>query len=144
MIVLVDTSILSLALRREKPTGSRSPHSPAERLLLSELTRLITTEDVAVIGPIRQELLSGIRDEVNFVRLRKRLDEFPTVALRESDFDRAAQCYNLCRSKGVAGTPCDMLICAVALRASIPIFSRDTDFARYAAHLPIRLHEIPV
>ena len=38
----------------------------------------------------------------------------------------------------VTGT--DLLICAVAVRHGLKIFTTDTDFAAYARHLPIKLH----
>jgi hypothetical protein len=34
-----------------------------------------------------------------------------------------------------------MLICAMAHRLGLPIFTTDPDFSGYAKHLPIRLHE---
>jgi predicted nucleic acid-binding protein len=38
----------------------------------------------------------------------------------------------------VTGT--DLLICAVAVRHGLKIFTTDTDFAAYARHIPIKLH----
>jgi hypothetical protein len=57
MKVLIDTPIWSLALRREK-TLSRG-----EQALIAELNELINEVRVALIGPIRQELLSGISND---------------------------------------------------------------------------------
>ena len=64
MNVLVDTSVWSLALRRNKPRGTAE-----ER----ELTELIREGRVAIIGPIRQELLSGVKTLAQFRTLRDRL-----------------------------------------------------------------------
>jgi len=36
----------------------------------------------------------------------------------------------------------DLLICAIAYRHKLAIFTTDRDFDRYAKHLPIRLHEV--
>lgn len=58
--VLVDTSIRSLALRR------KCGQSEDEGLLVSELIDLIDDARVVMIGPIRQEILSGISSSSQF------------------------------------------------------------------------------
>lgn len=131
MRVLVDTSVWSLALRR----GRRTPH-PA----VDELRSLIDEGRVAVIGPIRQELLSGIRTAAIFARLRDELQAFPDETLETADFERAAEHFNLCRSRGVQGSNADFLICAAAERRGLAILTTDADFARFADVLPIELH----
>ena len=60
MKVLVDTSIWSLALRRH---GAISQEDQA---LVNGLSELINEVRVALIGPIRQELLSGISNQTQF------------------------------------------------------------------------------
>ena len=104
MNVLVDTSIWSLALRRSKIVVN---------VEMIELRRLIDDFEAAIIGPIRQELLSGIRDMKQFVFLRERLAAFPDLALKTADFEQAASYFNHCRVKGVQGSNTDFLICAV-------------------------------
>jgi len=52
----------------------------------------------------------------------------------------AARFFNLSRRKGVQGSNTDFLICAVAVRHRLAIFSTDKDFAQYAKYLPIVLH----
>lgn len=56
MNVLVDTPVWSLALRRRKPLP------PADRRVVDEFHELIAEQRVGIIGPIRQEVLSGILD----------------------------------------------------------------------------------
>jgi hypothetical protein len=131
MKVLVDTSVWSLALRRVR----RAPH-PA----VDELRSLIDEGRVAVIGPIRQELLSGIRTVAVFAQLRDELQSFPDETLETADFERAAEHFNLCRARGVQGSNTDFLICAVAERRRLAILTTDADFARFADVLPIELH----
>lgn len=92
------------------------------------------------MGMIRQEVLSGIREETAFTALQMLLAEFRSLEILPGDFDQAARFFNLCRSGGIAGTPVDMIICATAYRHSLPIFTTDGDFPLYARHLPIRLH----
>jgi len=54
-------------------------------------------------------------------------------------YEEAVRASNQCRRGGIAGSPVDLLMCAVALRYGWQIFTTDRDFARYAAVLPIQL-----
>jgi predicted nucleic acid-binding protein len=132
MRVLVDTSIWSLAFRR----GSNGTAGPVR-----ELRGLIADNRVQMIGPIRQEILSGIRDETQFKELEMRLSAFPDLPVAPEDHVTAARFFNLCRGKGIQGSNTDFLICAVAARHRLAIFTTDKDFSRYAKHLPIVLHK---
>lgn len=135
MRVLVDAPIWSLALRRR--TGDRSPD---EEALVAEWRVLVEERQGLLLGPVRQEVLTGIRDGVLFDRLRQALAAFPDQPILPADYVEAARCFNRCRAKGIAGTDIDLLLCAVSLRLGCPIFTTDGDFARYARVLPIRLH----
>lgn len=130
MKVLVDTSVWSLALRRR--TGSPAAH-------VAELRRLIDEGRVAMVGPVRQELLSGIRDAKAFERLRDQLRAFPDEPLDEQDFEQAARHFNACRAAGLQGSNTDFLLCATAERRGLPILTTDADFVRFARVLPIAL-----
>jgi predicted nucleic acid-binding protein len=131
MKVLVDTSIWSMALRR----GTRSASAEAE-----ELRNLIRDHRVQMIGPIRQEILSGIRSESQFRRLQRSLASFPDVTILTEDYVTAARFFNLCRSKGIQGSNTDFLICAVAVRNKSHIYTIDRDFTLFSEHVPIVLH----
>jgi predicted nucleic acid-binding protein len=109
--------------------------------MVEELTELIQEGRALLIGPIRQELLSGISDVRQFNTLRDRLRAFNDVSIHELDYERAAEFSNNCRQEGVQGSHTDFLICSVAAGNSAAIFSSDRDFIRYAKHLPITLHE---
>ena len=91
---------------------------------------------------IRQELLSGVTDRVQFNLLRERLEAFPDVPIHTGDYERAAACFNECRMRGIQGSNTDYLICALALRLDVPVFSMDRDFGRYAHVLGVRLHAV--
>lgn len=132
MKVLVDTSVWSLALRRGSP--------PADAGTVAELERLIEDFRVAMVGPIRQELLSGIRHPEQFEKLRDKLRAFPDLALTGDDFETAAGFFNLCRGKGIQGSNTDFLICAAAARRNMAIFTTDRDFLLYREHTGIKLH----
>lgn len=132
MNVVVDSTIWSLALRR-----AAQRHNPEE----GELAELVREGRVVLLGPIRQELLSGIRFPKQWTELRDTLRAFPDAPLTEEDFEEAAACFNRCRAKGVQGSNTDFLICAVALRRDLAVFTTDGDFARYAKVLGVKLHE---
>jgi len=133
MRVLVDTSIWSLALRR-----SEHAQNPAA----AELRRLIAIHLVEIIGPIRQELLCGVRDPAQFERLETHLGAFVDLPLLAEDYVTAAKFYNLCRGKGIQGSNTDFLICAAAVRHDLSVFTTDGDFTHFAKCLPIVLHEV--
>jgi predicted nucleic acid-binding protein len=131
--VLVDTSVWSLALRRVTPQADR---------WTEELSTLLDSKSAFLIGPIRQELLSGIRDPRQFEGVRQRLRGFPDMEIEEIDHESAADFYNRCRAVGIQGSHIDFLICAVAVRRKMSIFTTDRDFISFERVLPIRLHAI--
>jgi len=130
--VLVDTSVWSLALRRRR----NSNHEP----VTSALASLVEDGRVVIIGPIRQELLSGIKDRAQFERLREHLRAFPDMPLTTEDHEEAATFFNQCRDRGIQGSNTDFLICAVAVRNGFSIFTHDADFTHFAGVLPISFH----
>jgi predicted nucleic acid-binding protein len=134
-MILVDTSIWSLALRRRAAALSAE-----EERVVGEWARLVAEGMAALIGPIRQEILSGIRRIEAFRALRRTLLDFPHLNIAAEDYDRAAEFFKVCRAGGVTGGPIDMLISSVAYRHAIPVFAVDTDYVMYARHLPLRLH----
>jgi predicted nucleic acid-binding protein len=131
MNVLIDTSIWSLVLRRPRP--QTEPHA-------LELLQLIDELRAEMIGPIRQEILSGVREWTQFEALRDTLRAFPDLDIRVEDYERAAEFFNLCRKKGIQGSNTDFLICAVAEGRNLAIFTTDEDFESYQAHIPIQLY----
>ncbi|MCX5846014.1 MAG: PIN domain-containing protein [Deltaproteobacteria bacterium] len=135
MKVLVDTSIWSLALRRAGEISGE------DRVLVSELRELINEVRVAIIGPIRQELLSGISTKAQFDTLKEHLHAFEDLPISREDYDRAAAFFNTCRQSGIQGSQIDFLICSVAAGAGLPIFTLDQDFLLYVKLLPIILYK---
>jgi len=131
--VLPDTPIWSAALRR---IGG------AANAYRAEMVRLVNHGVVEIIGPIRQELLSGIREQSQFEQVREHLRRFPDLQITTDDYEEAASFYNRCRSKGIQGSAIDFLICAVATQKDLVIFTDDRDFVRYSKVLPIRLYPL--
>jgi predicted nucleic acid-binding protein len=137
MNVLVDTPVWSLALRRRTPDLN-----VRERALTGALSELIREGRVQMMGAIRQELLSGIREEEKFVKLRNYLRAFDEPGIDIADYEEAAHMHNLCRPRGIAGPAIDFLICAVAQRREWHIFTTDRDFERYRRVLGLRLFAV--
>jgi|ERR1017187_1973259 predicted nucleic acid-binding protein len=121
MKLLVDTSVWSLALRRKDAASL----SPDEQKLKDELAQAIQDGRVAMIGLIRQELLSGIKEQAQFDKVRAALDPFLDERIDTADHEYAARLYNECRSMGVEAGTVDMLICAVAMRRKWQVLSSD-------------------
>jgi predicted nucleic acid-binding protein len=132
MKVLVDTSYWSLALRRKKATEESTR---AQSVLLD----LIEDMRVEIIGPIRQELLSGISNQGRFDSLKYRLNAFIDLELTAKDYELAAEYFNLCKAQGIQGSHIDYLICAVAVRNGLAILTLDDDFKHFESYLPITL-----
>ena len=129
MKILVDTCIWSSALRRKNP----------DLELIDKLNNLIDDGRISIIGPIRQEILSGIASARQFRELRKILSSFEDIPLETEHFEKAAEFSNICRRKGIQGSTTDFLICAVAHLENLEIFTTDSDFENYSRFLPIAL-----
>ncbi len=132
MRVLVDTSVWSLALRRARP---------APGPIVDELAELVREGRAVIIGPIRQELLSGVKETQQVNTLRDHLRAFPDLELETADFEEAADGFNRCRAKGIQGSNTDFLLWAVASRRDLGIFTTDGDFVAICRALPLQLHE---
>ena len=136
MKVLVDTSVWSLALRRKTESLDES-----EKKNIDELAELISESRVVMIGPIRQEILSGIILQNLFNQLKTKLRAFINLGISSVDHEKAAEFYNVCRSKGVQGSHIDFLICAVAHNYGLSIFTTDNDFQLSAEQIDINLYK---
>lgn len=129
-MVIVDSDVWSEAFRR------KNVESPSTRALRN----LIHEGKVLMVGPIRQETLSGIKDPIRYRTIRDALRAFPSQRIEEPIYELAASYYNLCRGKGIQGSHTDFLICACAVTWKAAILTKDKDFNHYAKHLPIALH----
>ena len=131
MNVLVDSSVWSLALRRNTTNEAIA--------IVKVLHDLIADGRVVLLGAIRQEVLSGVRYKEQFSRLQEYLRAFPDLELTTEDFELAAEFFNTCRSNGVQGSNTDFLLCAVAHRRGYSIFTTDKDFENFRSHIPVIL-----
>ena len=136
MIILVDTSIWSLALRRKLPHEKNYDDS-----YVMELAELIDEARAIIVGPIRQEILSGISAPSLFNTLKERLRAFDDFPIKTGDYELAAEFFNTCRRTGIQGSHIDFLICAIARRNEMAILTNDQDFMNYSKILKLNLHQ---
>ena len=131
MSVLVDTSVWSLLLRRNRPSDDE-----ACRKLESLLKQ---GQPVVLLGVILQEVLQGVRDEAALDRLKSSLEAFPLLELRREDYLYAAELHNACRTKGVQASTIDFQIAAACVNHDSLLLTADQDFANIARHCPLQL-----
>ena len=136
MKVLIDTSVWSQALRRQ----SSESLSTAQERVVNVLKELIHDSRIAMLGPVRQELLSGVKTPKQFETLQQILSVFSDEPLRSQDYEQAAKNFNQCRQGGVQGSNTDFLICAVSMSRGWPIYSLNKDFLQYQKHLALKLY----
>lgn len=130
MRVIVDTDVWSEALRKTR--GEKSAY-------VRELTNLIQEGRLEIIGPIKMEILSGIKEMSVFEAFSARLTAFSDRAIPSDVYVLAARFFNLCRNKGIQGSNTDFLICACSVHWNFAILSKDKDYLQYKKYLPIDL-----
>ena len=131
MKVIVDTSVWSLALRRNE---SQESH------YVRKLEELIRESRAQLIGAVRQELLSGIKSEKQYYALKKHLGAFRDLEVETKDYELASEYFNKARKKGIQGSNTDFLICAISARYKMPILTVDKDFIHFQKIIPLELH----
>ena len=132
MRALVDTSVWSLALRKKLKKVN-------EQKLVNQFSKIIRDLKLIIIGPIRQEILSGISNKDKFDELKEKISIFEDLPLESKDYELAAELFNKCRSKGIQGSHIDFLICSVAINYKLKILTLDKDFEKYQKYVPIKL-----
>jgi len=130
-MIACDTSALSQFLRR-------SPDTQNDVALKVE--KLIDSNELALFGIVRQELLSGIKLPAHFERIDLTTQALPLFFADDEDHTTAARFFNTCRSKGIQGSPVDFLICAMAVKRKFRIYTTDPDFELYEPVIPIELY----
>ena len=130
MRVLVDTCIWSNVFRYKNPILEDK----------ISLMKLVEDDRALIIGPIRQEFLSGIKELPKYVGLREALRSFPDLPMKTELFELAAEMFNECRRKGVSASAVDMMICSAAKYYGVEIWTDDPDFIHYKKCVDIKLH----
>lgn len=131
MRVLVDTSVWSLALRRQ---------GPADHVTVAKLTTFLDSGDeVLLTGLILQEVLQACRNERAFQKFAVYLEPFRLLALDRSNYLLAARIHRTCRSTGVSASTADSQIAAAAIEHKCHLLTADRDFERIAEHCSLEL-----
>ena len=133
--MLVDTSVWSIGFRRQ-----RSRLNSQELRIYYAWQELLADGYASIIGPVRQEVLSGLETPQEFEALRLQLQTVPDLKMTTSTFELAAEYFNMCQKAGISGGTIDMMICASAVDHDESIFTTDPDFMHYADVLPIGLY----
>ena len=131
MTLLVDTSVWSLALRRDKASVD-----PAVAFLHEAL---LGSEAVVTTGLVLQELLQGFVGPKAATTIVERFSALPMLQPDRQDHVDAAVIRNACRRSGVQIGTIDALLIQLCVRHELTLLSADRDFVHAAGHVPFRL-----
>ena len=131
MTLFVDTSVWSLALRRDAPSGA-----PEVRLLRHALE---SDETIVTTGLILQELLQGFAGPRASKNIIDRFTALPLLAPDRQDHIDAAELRNRCRRGGVQIGTIDALLAQLCIRHKLTLLTTDKDLVQAAAHCPLRV-----
>jgi predicted nucleic acid-binding protein len=131
MTFLVDTSVWSLALRRDG-----APEAPAVHALRDALSGQQT---IVTTGLVLQELLQGFNGPRAAAAIIERFRALPMIQPDGNDHIAAAEVRNACRRAGVQIGTIDALLIQLCGRHDLTLLSTDSDFAHAARHIPFRL-----
>jgi predicted nucleic acid-binding protein len=134
-VIVFDTSILSLALRRRSSAGELRAVSIFRKVVASNARALVP-------GIVFQEVLSGVRSRSQFLQLRSELENFPLLLAGPEHHLAAAAISNVCREHGVSAGAVDCLVAALTIAERSQLFTTDRDFARIADHSELRVLDL--
>jgi predicted nucleic acid-binding protein len=122
--VFVDTSVWSLALRRDAP-----PDVPE----VAELRRALEAGAVYCTGLVLQELLQGFAKPKAHRQIVDRFAALPLLVPDRDDHIHAADIRNRCRRKGVQAGTIDALLAQLCVRYDLTMLTTDKDFDNMAS-----------
>ena len=131
MTLLVDTSVWSLALRRDHEVIEPEVHHLRDALLGSDI--VITT------GLILQELLQGFSGPKEAARIIESFAALPLLQPDREDHIGAANLRNTCRRAGIQIGTIDALLAQLCVRHDLTLLTTDKDFTYVARHCPLRV-----
>lgn len=131
MDLFVDTSVWSLALRRDASAGE-----PAVERLRAALE---SGEGVFTTGLVVQELLQGFLGPRARSAILGRFTALPLLMPDRTDHVEAADLRNTCRRKGIQVGTIDALLAQLCRRHELAMLSTDRDFELMARHVDLRL-----
>lgn len=124
MNVLVDTSVWSLAFRRDTPPDLPEVH---------ELRRSLEAGAVYCTGLVLQELLQGFSKPKAHKQIVDRFAALPLLVPDRDDYIHAAELRNSCRRKGVQAGTIDALLAQLCVRHDLTMLTTDKDFHSIAS-----------
>jgi predicted nucleic acid-binding protein len=131
MTVLVDTSVWSLALRRDS-----LPDTPE----VAELRNvLVSGEQVVTTGLILQELLQGFSGPRNRADIVERFAALPLLVPDRMDYVDAAELRNRCRRAGLQLGTIDALLAQLCIRHQLTLLTTDQDFVLATKHCALKV-----
>ena len=131
MTLFVDTSVWSLALRRDHPPAI--PEVDALAQALQGGGQVVTT------GLVLQELLQGFRGARARERIVSRFAALPLLVPDRDDHVAAAEVRTTCRRRAVQVGTIDALLAQLCIRHELTMLTTDADFTRIAAQHPLHL-----
>ena len=131
MTLMVDTSVWSLALRRDPISAA-----PQVRALRSALEG---EEIVVTTGLVLQELLQGFAGPRARKDIIERFAALPLLGPDRQDHIDAAELRNSCRRAGVQVGTIDALLAQLCIRFDLTLLTTDNDFVDAAAHCPLKV-----
>lgn len=131
MTLLVDTSVWSLALRRDSDASAPEVHALKDALQGSEA--IVTT------GLVLQELLQGFSGPTAQPQIVERFTALPLIQPDRDDHIGAAGLRNTCRRAGVQIGTIDALLAQLSIRHDLTLLTTDHDFVHAARHCPLRV-----
>ena len=131
MTLLVDTSVWSLAFRRD-----RAGDEPHVRALHAALT---SGESIVTTGLILQELLQGFTGPRARSDIIERFSALPLLTPNRQDYIDAADLRNRCRRSGVQVGTIDALLAQLCIRHELTMLTTDNDFVLAAGHCKLQV-----
>ena len=131
MMLLVDTSVWSLALRRDVAVTQ-----PEVRHLEQAL---LGAQTVVTTGLVLQELLQGFSGPKARPQIIDRFSSLPLVQPDRQDHIDAAALRTTCRRGGVQLGTIDALIAQICIRHQLTLLTTDQDFTHAGRHCPLRI-----
>jgi predicted nucleic acid-binding protein len=131
MRVLIDTCIWSRVFRYKDPVLADSEY----------LRQLVEIDKAMIIGPIRQEFLSGIKEIGKYKKFIDDFRSFQDLPMTTEIFESAAFMFNECSRHGISASSVAMMICAAAKKYNLEIWTIDPDFNHYKKFIDIKLHK---
>jgi predicted nucleic acid-binding protein len=129
--ILVDTSVWSLALRRDYPPDCKA---------VSHLKAALKNgEHVFTTGLILQELLQGFKGPKARQRIIENFAPLPLIVPERKDHINAADLKVKLRQKGIQAGTIDVLLAQLCLRHGLSLLSTKRDFVDLAKHVPLAL-----